>query len=189
MALFEIIKQYCFLGFTHVIPMGFDHILFIMCIYFFNSNIKSVLIQCSVFTLAHSLSLGISAAGYFVPQSKIIEPLIALSILITSIGNIVHAKNSNYRLFIIFIFGLIHGMGFASALKEVGIPPANFLSALLWFNIGLEFGQITLILLAYFLIGKWFSKKAWYKERIVFPISSLIGCIAFYWTIERIWLV
>jgi hypothetical protein len=79
-------------------------------------------------------------------------------------------------------------MGFASALKEVRIPQNNFFSALLSFNIGVEVGQISVILLTYFLVSKWFSKEAWYKERIVFPISSVIGCIALYWTIERIFL-
>lgn len=188
MPLTEVIQQYLLLGFTHVIPLGFDHILFVISVFFLNSNIKSVIIQCSVFTLAHSLSLGISTAGYIVPDTRIIEPLIAFSILIISIENILHSKISSYRLLIIFVFGLIHGMGFASALKEVGIPQNNFFSALLSFNIGVEVGQISVILLTYFLVSKWFSKETWYKERIVFPISSLIGCIALYWTIERIFL-
>lgn len=188
MSIIEILKQYLILGFTHVIPLGFDHILFILSIYFLNSNIKSVIIQCSIFTIAHSLSLGITAAGYIVPNTIIIEPLIAMSILFTSIGNIVNTKIDAYRLLIIFIFGLIHGMGFASALKEIGLPSHNFLSALFSFNIGVEFGQITIILLAYFLISKCFSKYDWYEPRIVFPISCAIGCIALYWTIERIFI-
>ena len=185
----EIVKQYTQLGFAHVIPLGFDHILFILSIYFLNSNVKSVIIQCSVFTIAHSFSLGLTAAGYIIPNTRIIEPLIALSILITSIENIVHSNISPYRLIIIFIFGLVHGMGFATALKEIGVPQNNFISALLSFNIGVEFGQITIILLAYFLVSKWFSKKVWYKEIIVYPLSSVIGCIALYWTIERIFFV
>ncbi len=184
--MFEIIKQYLIIGFTHVIPFGFDHILFILSIFFLNSNIKSVIIQCSVFTFAHSISLGLTAAGYILPNSKIIEPLIALSILFTSIENIVHDKVNSWRLTVIFLFGLIHGMGFASALKEIGTPQTNFLSSLLSFNFGVEFGQITIILLAYFLISKWYINKPWYKLRIVYPISSIIGCIALFWTIQRI---
>jgi hypothetical protein len=127
MQLLEIVPQYLFLGFKHVIPLGFDHILFILSIFFLNSNIKSVIIQCSIFTLAHSLTLGLTAAGYLIADTRIIESLIALSILFTSIENIVHSKINPYRLLIIFIFGLVHGMGFASALKEIGIPPNNFL--------------------------------------------------------------
>jgi hypothetical protein len=87
---------------------------------------------------------------------------------------------------LIFGFGLIHGLGFANALKEIGLPKNQFLSSLLSFNIGVEIGQITIIFAAYFLISKWFSNKIWYKERIVYPISTIIACVALYWTIERI---
>ena len=186
MSLPEVISRYLSIGFTHVIPLGFDHILFILSIFFLNSDLKSVIIQCSVFTVAHSISLGLTAAGYIIPDSKIVEPLIALSIVFTSVENIVHQNINPWRLIIIFLFGLIHGMGFANALREVGLPSANFLSSLLSFNVGVELGQITIILLAYFLVGKWFGNKVWYKERIVFPISSIIACVALYWAIERI---
>lgn len=180
------INQYIKLGFTHVIPLGLDHILFILTLFFLNSKVKSVIIQCSVFTVAHSLSLGLAASGWVLPNSNYIEPLIAVSILYNAIENIVHKNVNPYRLAIIFVFGLIHGMGFATALKEIGIPKEQFFTCLFSFNLGVEFGQIVVVILAYFLIGKWLSNKLWYKERIVYPISSAIGCIALYWTIERI---
>jgi hypothetical protein len=186
MAYFDTLNPFLQLGFTHVIPLGFDHILFIMTLFFLSSNIKTVLLQCSVFTIAHSLSLGLAASGFFVPNSNIIEPLIAISILFTAIENIVSNKINPWRIAMIFGFGLIHGFGFANALKDIGIPKNQFLSSLLSFNIGVELGQITIILAAYFLISKWFADKIWYKERIVYPISSIIGCVALYWTIERI---
>ena len=186
MTYFEILIQYLQLGFSHVIPMGFDHILFIVSLFFLSSNIKTVLIQCSVFTVAHSLSLGLAAKGYIIPNASLIEPLIAVSILFTAVENIVHSKLNAWRIFLIFGFGLIHGMGFANALKEIGLPKNQFLSSLLSFNLGVELGQITVILAAYFLVSKWFSNKIWYKEHVVYPISSVIGCIALYWTIERI---
>jgi len=184
----DIAKQYFQLGFTHVIPLGFDHILFILSIFFLNSNVKSVIIQCSVFTFAHSLSLGLAASGYILPDAKIIEPLIAISILITSIENIVHDKINSWRLLIIFLFGLIHGMGFANALKEIGLPDNHFITSLLFFNLGVEAGQVTIILAAYYMISKWFCEKSWYKKRLVYPISTTIACIALYWTIERIFM-
>ena len=183
---FEIAKEYFQQGFTHVIPLGFDHILFILSIFLLNSDLRPVIIQCTVFTVAHSLTLGLTAAGLIMPDSKIIEPLIALSILFTSIENIIHHKINPWRLIIIFGFGLIHGMGFANALKEIGSSDSSFITSLLFFNIGVEFGQIAIICLAYFLISKWFSKKSWYNERIVYPFSCIIGCIALYWIIERI---
>ncbi len=186
MSYFETLNHYLQLGFAHVIPLGFDHILFILTLFFFSSKIKSVLVQCSVFTAAHSLSLGLAASGFIIPNATIVEPLIALSILFTAIENIVHDKINPWRLVLIFGFGLIHGLGFANALKEIGLPKNQFLTSLLSFNIGVELGQITIIFAAYFLIGKWFSNKIWYKEKIVYPISSIIACVALYWTIERI---
>lgn len=186
---FQNILHYIQLGFTYVIPLGFDHILFILCLFFLNSKIKSVIIQCSVFTIAHSLSLGLAALGFIVSNATIIEPLIALSILFTAIENIVSTKVNPFRLVIIFAFGLIHGLGFASALNEIGLPKEQFFSSLLSFNFGVELGQIAIIILAYYLISKWFSDKIWYKERVVYPIATIIGCIALYWSIERILLI
>lgn len=178
--------KYLQLGFTHVIPLGFDHILFILSLFFLNSKIKLVIQQCTIFTIAHSLALGLSASDFVISNSNVIEPLIALTILYAAIENIFQTQKNPFRFLVIFIFGLIHGLGFASALKAIGIPKNQFFASLLSFNIGVEMGQITIILLAYFLISKWFSDKPWYKERIVYPISSIIGCIALYWTIERL---
>jgi hypothetical protein len=165
--------------------MGFDHILFILCLFFYSSKLKTVLLQCTIFTIAHSFALGLSTAGIVIYNSKIIEPLIALTILYTAIENIFSTEKSKIRYLLIFIFGLIHGLGFATALKEIGIPKAQFFTSLLSFNVGVELGQITIIISAYFLISKWFSEKIWYQERIVYPISSIIGSIALFWTIER----
>ena len=89
---------------------------------------------------------------------------------------------------VIFVFGLLHGMGFASAFKEIGTDTEHFMASLLFFNLGVEIAQISILLLAYFMIGKWFSNKDWYTKRIVYPVSSLIGCIALYWTIQRIFI-
>jgi len=75
-------------------------------------------------------------------------------------------------------------LGFANALNEIGLPKNQFITTLLSFNLGVELGQITVILAAYFVVSKWFSNKVWYTERIVYPISSIIGCIALYWTME-----
>jgi len=180
------INHYIQLGFTHVIPFGFDHILFILTLFFLNSKVKSVIVQCSVFTIAHSLTLGLATSGWILPNSNYIEPLIALSILYTAIENIIRNNVNPFRLAIIFVFGLIHGFGFATALKEIGIPKEQFFTCLFSFNFGVELGQIIVILLAYFLISKWFGHKSWYRERVVYPVSSIIGCVALYWVIERI---
>jgi hypothetical protein len=130
--------------------------------------------------------LGLVASGLFMPNVKIIEVLIALSILFTAVENIVTNTINPFRLLIVFAFGLVHGMGFANALLETGLPKEQFISSLLSFNFGVELGQLVVIVSAYFLVSKWFSNKVWYKERIIYPISVIIGCVAFYWTIERV---
>jgi hypothetical protein len=186
MSFFENILYYLQLGFVHVLPLGFDHILFIICLFFLNKNIKAIIVQCSIFTLAHSLSLFISISGIITISPTIIEPLISLSILITAIENIVTEQPKKWLGIIIFIFGLIHGMGFAKALNETGISKDHFITSLLSFNVGVELGQITILLLAYFAVGKWFADKKWYRKRIVYPASSLIACIAVYWTYIRL---
>jgi hypothetical protein len=186
MSFWDVIQEYIRQGFLHVIPLGFDHILFILSIFLLNSNVKSMLIQCTVFTLAHSLTLGLTAAGYIMPDTKIVEPVIALSILFTAVENIVHHRVNAWRLVVIFVFGLIHGMGFANALRDIGLPDAHFVAALLSFNIGVEIGQVAVILAAWLLLAKWFGQKEWYYTRIVYPLSSCIASVALYWTIERV---
>jgi hypothetical protein len=186
MSFIQVIQTYIGQGFTHVIPLGFDHILFILSIFLLNSNVKSVLIQCTVFTVAHSLTLGMTAAGYIMPDTKIVEPVIALSILFTAVENIVHHQVNAWRLVVIFAFGLIHGMGFANALRDIGLPEGHFLAALLSFNVGVELGQVSVILAAWLLLARWFGRQEWYYTRIVYPLSSIIASIALYWTIERI---
>jgi hypothetical protein len=127
-----------------------------------------------------------SIFGLIIPNSEIIEPLIAITIVYTSIENIVFDKTNAIRLVMIFFFGIIHGLGFASALSEIGLPNSNFVLALFAFNLGVELGQISVILLAFMLFVKWLKEKTWYKKRVVYPISTLIGCIALIISIQRI---
>lgn len=180
--------QYLSLGFEHVIPLGFDHILFMVSIYFLASDVRAVVVSCSVFTLAHSLSLGITAGGHYIPDPAWVEPIVAFSIVVTALANIVRIGSGANRLVAIFFFGLIHGMGFARALQEVGLPKGSFLPALLSFNVGVELGQLVVIFAVYVGVVRWFSEKPWYRSRIVMPASSIMACIALYWTIERIFL-
>lgn len=143
--------------------------------------------QASAFTLAHTITLGLTVYKIIIPPSAIIEPVIALSIMYVALENIFFSgKLKNSRIGIVFLFGLVHGMGFASVLGEIGLPENAYLSSLIMFNIGVELGQITVILAAYFLLAKWFSKKPYYRSRIVIPISAIIALIALYWAIERI---
>jgi hypothetical protein len=182
----EILLKYLNLGFTHVIPFGFDHVLFIICISLACKTPRALLIQCTVFTLAHSISLGLTSASLINPDTSWIEPLIAISILFASLENILGNELHRLRVPLIFIFGLIHGMGFAGALRGAGIPDGHFFTALLGFNAGVECGQILVILAVWLPAIRWMQRKEWYASRMLYPVSSLIACIAFYWTLKRL---
>ena len=181
-------SKYISIGFEHIIPSGLDHILFIICIFFLNKNLKQIVAQASMFTLAHSITLGLSMNNIIQPMPNIIEPLIAFSIVLLALENIFFDKVRPWRLFMVFLFGLIHGLGFASALSDLGLPNYAFANALISFNIGVELGQLAIILAMYASIFTLFSKKYWYKSRIVVPSSAIIAIIASYWTIERLFL-
>ena len=187
MNFFQIAGQYFQLGITHVIPLGFDHILFIICLTLLSSNLKSLILQCSVFTLAHFISLLLASANIIKVDPAIVEPLIAFSILIMAMENILRDKVRKGRIVLIFLFGLIHGLGFATALKEIGVPANYFITSLLFFNFGVETAQVLVVFTVYFFLIKKFREKVWYKERIVYPFSSMIGCVALYWMVQRIW--
>ena len=142
-----------------------------------------------MFTLAHSITLGLAMYGIIKPPANIIEPLIALSIVVLAIENIMSDKIRPWRLITVFIFGMVHGMGFAGALSQLGMPQYAFGIALISFNVGVEIGQLTIILLLYFFIAKVFSGQMWYRRRIVIPVSVLIALVASFWTVQRIFFV
>lgn len=181
----EIASLYLRLGFEHIIPLGLDHILFVVCLYLLNPQLKSVIWQATAFTVAHSITLGLAMYGYIQPPTSIVEPLIALSIFYVAVENILTEKLKPTRLLIVFLFGLLHGMGFASVLTDLGLPQAEYVTGLVCFNVGVELGQISVIIACWALIGAWFSKKPWYKTRIIIPLSAIIAVIALYWTIDR----
>lgn len=181
----EIASLYLGLGFNHIIPLGLDHILFVVCLFLLNPKLKSVIWQATAFTVAHSITLGLAMYGYIQPPSSIVEPMIALSIFYVAVENILTDKLKPTRLIVVFLFGLLHGMGFASVLTELGLPQKEYLTGLLCFNVGVELGQISVILACWMLVGVWFAKKPWYKTRVIIPLSAVIALIALYWTIER----
>lgn len=182
----EIAWFYIKMGITHIIPLGYDHILFVVSLCLLSKKIKTILWQASAFTVAHSITLALSMQSIIVAPPAIVEPVIALSIVFVAVENILLNELKIWRIAIVFMFGLVHGLGFASALNEVGIPPNQFLTSILSFNVGVEIGQIIVILLVFGLIIYPFGKLKNYKKIIVYPLSFSIALIAAWWTIERI---
>jgi hypothetical protein len=182
----EVAGFYLQLGFKHIIPLGADHILFIIAICLLQTSFKKILWQATAFTVAHTITLALSMKGIVVAQPVLIEPVIALSIGFVAIENFFIAAVKPWRLLLIFLFGLVHGLGFASVLNEIGLPPDRFTSAVIFFNLGVEMGQVVVIVLYFLLLALPFKKWVWYHKAIVYPLSGLIACIAIYWTVERV---
>jgi len=183
---FTAARRYVTLGFTHIVPNGLDHMLFVLGIYLLSRRVRSVLWQVSAFTVAHSITLGLSMYGILTVPPRIVEPMIAISIAYVAIENVFLSELKSWRIALVFTFGLLHGLGFAGALKELGLPPSEFLTALLTFNMGVETGQLAVIFTAFLLFGWHYSHRDWYRRRIVVPASMLIACTAVYWTIQRL---
>ena len=182
----EVIFSYISIGFEHIVPRGADHILFIIGIFLLSTRLKPLLWQVTMFTLAHTLTLALSMKGIISLPSSIVEPLIALSIAYVGIENIFAHSLHKSRLVLVFLFGLLHGLGFAGVLSDFGMPPNAFATALISFNVGVELGQLAVILVAYFAVGIWFRDKPWYHQRITVPGSLIISVIGLYWTYDRI---
>ncbi len=177
---------YTMLGFKHILPLGFDHILFVLSLFLLSPTVKPVLLQATAFTVAHSVTLGLAMYKVVKAPSSIIEPLIALSIMYVALENIFSPRLKPARIGVVFLFGLVHGLGFAGALSDIGLPQNAYLLSLVMFNVGVELGQLTVILLAWFLLAKWFRNKPYYRKAIVIPLSALIAVIAAFWTVQRI---
>ncbi len=181
--------QYVPVGFDHILPKGLDHILFVLGLFFLSPRLKPLLWQVSAFTLAHTVTLAAGAMGWVNVPASIVEPLIAASICWIAVENIIgDGKLHRWRPVVIFSFGLLHGLGFASVLGEFGLPQGQFIPALIGFNVGVELGQLTVIALAFLAVGIWFRSKNWYRQAIAMPASGVIAMIGAYWVVERVFL-
>lgn len=181
----DVVWFYLTLGVSHIIPNGFDHILFIVGLCLLSTNIKTILWQATAFTVAHSITLALSMKSLIVAPGAIVEPIIALSILFVAVENILLRELKPWRVLVVFVFGLIHGMGFASALNEIGLPRNKFFTSIISFNAGVEIGQVAVIAGVFVLVIMPFGKKEWYRKYVVYPLSACIALVAAYWTVQR----
>ena len=176
---------YLRLGFRHIVPEGADHILFVLGLFFLGITWRKLLSQTTVFTVAHATTLFLSTYGIFSLPSRYVEPAIALSIAFIAIENVVKPKLGPGRLAIVFGFGLVHGLGFASSLSDIPFPKTDFMVALLGFNFGVDLGQLFVIALAFLAVG-WFRNRPWFRRGIAIPCSLAIATVGLFWGIQRI---
>jgi hypothetical protein len=193
--------SYVPVGFDHILPKGLDHILFVLGLFFLSTKWRPLIWQVSAFTLAHTVTLALGALGLVNVPGSIVEPLIAASIVYVAVENVFMRGLSRWRPMVIFGFGLLHGLGFASVLGEFGLPEDQFIPALIGFNVGVELGQLTVIAMAALLLALCvqLARRSDLSEperpvgtyavmfrAVSIPASLLIAAVGAYWTIERV---
>ena len=191
-----IITDYIKNGFIHIVPKGFDHILFVLGLFFYAARWQPLLGQVTLFTLAHSLTLFLASTGHIVVSPTVIEPMIAASIIYIAYENIRRQRMNAIRILVIFLFGLLHGLGFASVLSDImiddsmpsasGFANGKFILSLISFNIGVELGQLAVLAPAFLLFGVIAKNALWYQKLIAIPASYLIGAIGAWMLFTRV---
>jgi len=186
----QIVQTYTWLGITHIL-IGFDHLLFVFALLLIVKNMRRLLWTVTAFTLAHSLTMAVSTLGIaHIPQAPV-EAIIALSILFLAM-EIMHEKQgkvgltSLYPWLIAFIFGLLHGFGFAGALAEIGLPQQAVTLALVFFNIGVELGQLVFVATVVLMVV--ILQRLTYPallDKLQTAVVYMIGGVSAFWLIER----
>ena len=179
-----IVPQFVALGFTHIVPYGLDHILFILGLFFLTRDAFALLLQITLFTIAHSLTLGLSLQGWIALPSQWVEVAIALSIAFVAGENLVNARLTRWRPWVVFASGLVHGLGFAHTFEEIHVPVEAALPALFSFNVGIELGQLAVVGLAFTIVAAWWKRDS-YPRLIARPASATIALTGLYWAIQR----
>ena len=189
---FETLRLYVTIGIGHILPGGADHMLFVLAVFLASVRVKALVWQISAFTVAHTVTLGLAATGFITPSASVVEPLIAFTIAFVAIENLVLPDMPSWRPLVVFLFGLVHGMGFAGFFGDLGLPREQFLGGLAWTNIGVEIGQLSVIIVAAVLgLGirralRDLAGSARYRSWIVRPASALIGLTGLWWGVTRL---
>ena len=180
----ETALRYLRLGFIHILPAGADHILFVLALFLLSIRLRPLVWQVTAFTVAHAVTLTLATFGFVALAPRIVEPLIALSIAAVAVENVLTDRLTRWRPAVVFGFGLLHGLGFAGVLGELGLPAGARLPALAAFNAGIELGQLAVLAGAAAALG-WCRAKPWYRGRVAVPLSCGIALVGLVWTADR----
>ena len=172
-------------GMLHIVPFGWDHALFVLGLFLGVASLRQLALLITGFTLAHTVTLGLATYGAIVVSGHIIEPVIALSIAWIAIENLLFKPHPVWRFMLVFGFGLVHGLGFAQALKELGIPSSGYVGALVSFNLGVEFAQLGIVILA-FVIMKLIKRFSRLTAMVTRGGSVCIALLASFWFAQRV---
>ena len=171
------------LGVEHILG-GYDHLLFLLAVVLVGGSLRAVLGVVTAFTFAHSITLGVAAAGLWTPRPTLVEPAIALSIVYVGLENCM-LPDLRRRWRLAFLFGLVHGFGFAGALHEVTLSAAELPLALAAFNAGVEIGQVAVLALVVPTVW-WLGRRAWFARGGLQAASAAISAIGFCWFVARV---
>ncbi len=180
----EVAGRYGRLGFIHIVPEGADHILFVLGLCLLSPRLRPLVWQVTAFTAAHAVTLTLATFDVVTLSPRVVEPVIALSVAYVAIENVLTDRLTGWRPAVVFGFGLLHGLGFAGVLGELGLPEEERLLALLSFNAGIEAGQLVVIGAAALAVG-WWRTRAWYRRRVTVPASAAIAVVGIVWAVER----
>jgi hydrogenase/urease accessory protein HupE len=183
-------QRYLVTGIEHIF-LGYDHIAFLVAVVLWARRLVPVIKIVTAFTIAHSLTLSLAALHVLVISSRIVEPAIAASIVFVAVENF-FSRDVDKRWRVAFLFGLIHGLGFAGALREIGLPPDAIVPALAAFNVGVEIGQIAIVALMLPVLGLLDRLTTLGREeparaaRVVYTVSAVISLLGGYWFLTRV---
>jgi hypothetical protein len=180
-----IVPKFVGLGVAHILPGGLDHILFILGLFFLTRQFEALLLQITLFTMAHSLTLALSLYGVVDASTSLVEIAIALSIAFVAVDNLYQSRLHRWRPLMVFGSGLIHGLGFAHTFSDHRVSAEEFLPALFSFNVGIELGQLAVVSLAFASVAFWWRSQC-YMRRIARPASAMIAVVGLIWVIERV---
>ncbi len=185
-AALEVSREYLAIGYRHIVPLGLDHMLFVLGLFLLSTRLRPLIWQVSAFTVAHTLTLALSLFGVLSLSPTVVEPLIALSIVYVGIENFYSDKPQPWRMLVVFAFGLLHGMGFAGILTSFGLAPAERINALISFNVGVELGQLSVLAVAWLLSLPLLGDAARFRRLVSRPGSIAIAAVGACWFWERV---
>ena len=173
---------------VHHILIGPDHLLFLFGLLLLGGGVRQLLLVVTAFTVAHSITLSLAVLNVVTPPARLVEPIIALSIVYVGVDNLMARGGRDMRVWIALVFGLIHGFGFASVLREMGLPSGALGWSLFSFNVGVEVGQLGVVLVVATILAGIRARSAVAAERIAIAGSIAVIAAGTFWFIERVFL-
>jgi hydrogenase/urease accessory protein HupE len=182
-----VIREFVPAGIHHIL-IGPDHVLFLVGLLLLGGTWRRLVVVVTAFTMAHSVTLSLAALGWVTPPASVIEPAIALSIVYVGLDNLLVRGGRDARTWIAFVFGLIHGFGFANVLREMALPQSALVWSLASFNLGVEIGQLAIVVVVAGALAAVRARSEWASRWLTYAGSAVVVAAGTYWFVERVFL-